>query len=85
MLGARVLAIEPQPAPRPEHPSLVAPTPAAVRLGGGSACGRLTPSRKTPAARAAGVSLFLEPLNRYEAYIVNRVEQGAAIADRSKA
>jgi sugar phosphate isomerase/epimerase len=33
-----------------------------------------------PAARTAGVSLFLEPLNRYEAYIVNRVEQGAAIA-----
>ena len=33
-----------------------------------------------PTARAAGVSLFLEPLNRYEAYIVNRVAQGAAIA-----
>ena len=33
-----------------------------------------------PAANAAGVSLFLEPLNRYEAYIVNRLEQGAAIA-----
>ena len=33
-----------------------------------------------PAAQAAGVSLFLEPLNRYEAYIVNRLEQGAAIA-----
>ena len=33
-----------------------------------------------PAARAAGVKLFLEPLNRYEAYIVNRVEQGAEIA-----
>ncbi|MGH2616398.1 MAG: sugar phosphate isomerase/epimerase family protein [Thermomicrobiales bacterium] len=33
-----------------------------------------------PAAKAAGVSLFLEPLNRYEAYIVNRLQQGAAIA-----
>jgi sugar phosphate isomerase/epimerase len=33
-----------------------------------------------PDAKAAGVSLFLEPLNRYEAYIVNRMEQGAAIA-----
>ncbi|MCC2627503.1 MAG: Xylose isomerase domain protein barrel, partial [Thermomicrobiales bacterium] len=33
-----------------------------------------------PAAKAAGVSLFLEPLNRYEAYIVNRLEQGTAIA-----
>jgi sugar phosphate isomerase/epimerase len=33
-----------------------------------------------PVARDAGVSLFLEPLNRYEAYIVNRLEQGSAIA-----
>ena len=33
-----------------------------------------------PAAKAAGVSLFLEPLNRYEAYIVNRLEHGSAIA-----
>ena len=33
-----------------------------------------------PDANAAGVSLFLEPLNRYEAYIVNRLEPGAAIA-----
>ena len=33
-----------------------------------------------PAAQASGVSLFLEPLNRYEAYIVNRLEQGAALA-----
>ena len=33
-----------------------------------------------PAALDAGVVLFTEPLNRYEAYIVNRVEQGAEIA-----
>ena len=40
-----------------------------------------------PAAARAGARrappaspLFLEPLNRYEAYIVNRLEQGAAIA-----
>lgn len=33
-----------------------------------------------PAASNAGVTLFLEPLNRYEAHIVNRVGQGAAIA-----
>src|SRR5262245_34321987 len=33
-----------------------------------------------PTAGEAGVSLFLEPLNRYEAYIVNRPEQGTAIA-----
>ena len=35
-----------------------------------------------PAARAAGVSLFLEPLNRYEAHVVNRLEQGAAFAEQ---
>jgi sugar phosphate isomerase/epimerase len=35
-----------------------------------------------PDAAAAGVSLFLEPLNRYEAYIVNRLEQGIAIAQQ---
>jgi sugar phosphate isomerase/epimerase len=34
-----------------------------------------------PAANDAGVVLFLEPLNRYEAYIVNRLEQGTAIAE----
>lgn len=33
-----------------------------------------------PDAAAAGVSLFLEPLNRYEAYLVNRLDQGVAIA-----
>jgi sugar phosphate isomerase/epimerase len=33
-----------------------------------------------PVAREAGVHIFLEPLNRYEAYIINRVEQGAEIA-----
>jgi sugar phosphate isomerase/epimerase len=33
----------------------------------------------TSAAREAGVSLFLEPLNRYEAYLVNRLEQGVEI------
>jgi sugar phosphate isomerase/epimerase len=33
-----------------------------------------------PIAREASVVLFTEPLNRYEAYIVNRIEQGAAIA-----
>ena len=35
-----------------------------------------------PAARDAGVSLFLEPLNRYEAYVVNRLAQGVAIAEQ---
>ncbi len=35
-----------------------------------------------PAAAAAGVPLFLEPLNRYEAHLVNRLEQGVAFADQ---
>ena len=33
-----------------------------------------------PAAAAAGVPLFIEPLNRYEAYLVNRLEQGVEFA-----
>lgn len=33
-----------------------------------------------PDIQAAGTTVFLEPLNRYEAKLVNRVEQGAAIA-----
>ena len=37
----------------------------------------------TPAAAAAGIPLYLEPLNRYEAYIVNRIEQGTAIASEA--
>jgi sugar phosphate isomerase/epimerase len=34
-----------------------------------------------PAAQAAGVPMFLEPLNRYEAHLVNRLEDGVAFAD----
>nr|MDP9351948.1 sugar phosphate isomerase/epimerase [Chloroflexota bacterium] len=35
-----------------------------------------------PAAAAAGVPVFLEPLNRYEAHLVNRLEQGVAFAEQ---
>jgi sugar phosphate isomerase/epimerase len=35
-----------------------------------------------PAARNAGVPIFLEPLNRYEQHLVNRLEQGVAFAER---
>ena len=34
-----------------------------------------------PLAVSAGVPLFIEPLNRYEAYLVNRLEQGVAFAE----
>lgn len=33
-----------------------------------------------PVAREAGVGIFLEPLNRYEATLVNRIAQGVEIA-----
>lgn len=35
-----------------------------------------------PAARNAGVPIFLEPLNRYEQHLVNRLEQGVAFAEQ---
>jgi sugar phosphate isomerase/epimerase len=35
-----------------------------------------------PAARDAGVPIFLEPLNRYEQHLVNRLEQGVALAEQ---
>jgi sugar phosphate isomerase/epimerase len=35
-----------------------------------------------PAASDAGVPIFLEPLNRYEQHLVNRLEQGVAFAER---
>src|SRR5919112_6892387 len=35
-----------------------------------------------PAARDAGVPIFLEPLNRYEQHLVNRLEQGVEFAER---
>src|ERR687893_3090886 len=37
----------------------------------------------SPAARDAGVPIFLEPLNRYEQHLVNRLEQGVAFAERA--
>jgi sugar phosphate isomerase/epimerase len=34
-----------------------------------------------PAAQKSNVSIFLEPLNRYEAYVVNRLDQGVNIGE----
>jgi sugar phosphate isomerase/epimerase len=39
-------------------------------------------SALVPAARDAGVPIFLEPLNRYEAHLVNTLEDGIAISER---
>jgi sugar phosphate isomerase/epimerase len=36
-----------------------------------------------PVARNAGVPIFLEPLNRYEQHLVNRLEQGVEFAERA--
>jgi sugar phosphate isomerase/epimerase len=36
-----------------------------------------------PAARNTGVPIFLEPLNRYEQHLVNRLEQGVEFAERA--
>jgi sugar phosphate isomerase/epimerase len=36
-----------------------------------------------PAARDAGVPIFLEPLNRYEQHLVNRLEQGVEFAEQA--
>src|SRR5215218_4594428 len=36
-----------------------------------------------PAARNAGVPIFLEPLNRYEQHLVNRLEQGVEFAEQA--
>lgn len=36
-----------------------------------------------PAAKAAGVPIFLEPLNRYEAHVVNRLEQAVSFAEQA--
>lgn len=33
-----------------------------------------------PAAKAAGIPILLEPLNRYEAHVLNRLDQGIAVA-----
>jgi sugar phosphate isomerase/epimerase len=36
-----------------------------------------------PAASEAGAPIFLEPLNRYEQHLVNRLEQGVAFAQKA--
>jgi sugar phosphate isomerase/epimerase len=35
-----------------------------------------------PAATAAGVPILLEPLNRYEAHVLNRLDQAVAVAEQ---
>ena len=76
-LGAVGVLVVPQFGRRPALPDL-APLRSAADLERDLLLAQLRDI--SPAAEAAGVALFLEPLNRYEAWLVNRVGQGAAVA-----
>ena len=78
-LGAAGVLVVPQFGRRPALPDL-APSKTAAELETELFVAQLT--ELAPVARAAGVSLFQEPLNRYEAYLVNRLEQGVAFGER---
>ena len=75
-LGAVGVLVVPQFGRRPALPDL-APLRSAADLERDLLLAQL---RDLASAAAGGVTLFLEPLNRYEAWLVNRVGQGAAIA-----
>lgn len=79
LLGAVGVLIVPQFGRRPQLPDL-SPFKTAVELE--SELFLLQLKELAPAATTAGISLFLEPLNRYEAYLVNRLEQGVAFAEQ---
>lgn len=76
-LGAAGVLEVPQFGGGPALPDL-SPFRSARNLEAGLLAAQL--ARLAPVALSAGVPLFLEPLNRYEAYLVNRVEQGVDFA-----
>jgi sugar phosphate isomerase/epimerase len=76
-IGARGILLVPQVGRGPALPDL-APLKRAAELERELLIAQL--NELVPASQAAGIPLYLEPLNRYEAYIVNRIEQGMAIA-----
>lgn len=78
-LGATGVLVVPQFGRSPELPDL-APFLSAVELATELLVRQL--AELLPAATAAGARLCLEPLNRYQAYLVNRLEQAVAIAER---
>jgi sugar phosphate isomerase/epimerase len=78
-LGAVGVLVVPQFGRKPALPDLT-PFHTAVELETELFVAQL--AELAPTARAAGVSLFQEPLNRYEAYLVNRLEQGVAFGER---
>jgi sugar phosphate isomerase/epimerase len=75
-LGARGVLLVPQFSRTPALPDL-SPLRSAAELERELLVTQL--QELLPAAQAAGIPLYLEPLNRYEAYLVNRIEQGTAI------
>ena len=78
-LGAAGVLVVPQFGRGPALPDL-APLKTAAELEADLLVAQLR--ELAPAAAAAGIPLFLEPLNRYEAYVVNRLEQGVAFAEQ---
>lgn len=76
-LGARGVLLVPQFSRTPALPDL-SPLRSAAELERKLLVAQL--QELLPAAQAAGTPLYLEPLNRYEAYLINRIEQGTAIA-----
>ncbi|MBA2521659.1 MAG: sugar phosphate isomerase/epimerase [Chloroflexia bacterium] len=76
-IGARGVLLVPQFGRGPALPDL-APLTSGADLERALLIAQL--KELVPVAAAAGIPLYLEPLNRYEAYIVNRIEQGMAIA-----
>ena len=79
MLGAAGVLLVPQFGRAPELPDL-SPLKSAIDLERELLVLQLR--ELAPAAAAAGLPLFLEPLNRYEAHVVNRLEQGVAFTEQ---
>ena len=77
-LGAAGVLLVPQFGRRPVLPDL-SPLKSAVELE--RELFALQLKELAPAAAETGAPIFLEPLNRYEAYLVNRLEQGVAFAE----
>ena len=80
MLGAVGVLVVPQFGPAPGLPDL-SPYKTAVELE--RELFALQLEELAPAAAEAGVPIFLEPLNRYEQHLVNRLEQGVAFAEQA--
>ncbi len=76
-LGARGVLLVPQFGRRPKLPDL---EPLMTAEEEERELFRLQLRALAAEAQAAGTRIFLEPLNRYEAYMVNRLEQGLGFA-----